>query len=119
MQLQFKTKNVELTDSLRDYADLKVGMLTKLLADNPDDSMSCLIELTTEEPNKGGEYRADLTLYAGEIRTHAVGRGETLNAAIDAAKDELERRLRRDKKKKLTLFKKGARKIKDMLRFGK
>ncbi len=117
MQIKFMIKsNIDVPDLVKEYAEGKVSMLEKLI-NNENDETQFDIEFQQEPP--AGEYRADITVYSGSLRKHAVGRGETLQAAIDVAKDELERRLRRDKKKRLAVFRRGARKIKEMFRFEK
>ncbi len=118
MLVNFKAKDVDLIDEVKQYAESKVEMLGKLLADVPDENISYDVELSKGKQQTGSIYRADITLHAGAMRLHAVGHGESLNAAIDEAKDELERRMRREKAKDMTLLRKGSQAIKRMLRFG-
>ncbi len=118
MIINFKVNNIELTDEVRQYAESKVQMLGKLLADVPDENISYDIDLEKSKQQTGDTYRADITLHAAPLRLHAVGHGESLNAAIDEAKDDLERRIRRDKDKSSTLLRKGSQAIKKMLRWG-
>jgi len=118
MKLNIKTKGeVLLTDDLRAYIDEKVQDLSKYLKHIEDqDAIFVEVELQEGETEKERNFRADITVNAPGERTHAVGWGEHLHAALDEAKDELARRLRREKKKRLSLLKKAGRKIKDMLR---
>lgn len=118
MLINFKANNIELTDDARQYTESKVEMLGKLLTDIADENISYDIELGKGKQQSGSTYRADITLHAGTTRLHTVGHGESLNAAIDEAKDDLERRMRREKTKDQTLLRKGSQVIKKMLRFG-
>ncbi len=119
MNVNIKTKgNINLNNELRIYIDEKLEALDKFLNYEDDDAVFVEVELQEGEPEKGRSFRADITVNAPGERVHAVGWGESLHAALDESKDELSRRLRRDKKKKLNLLKKAGRKVKDMLRFG-
>ncbi len=118
MLVNSKAKDVDLIDEVKQYAESKVEMLDKLLADVPDENISYDIEFAKGKQHTGSTYRADITLHAGATRLHAVGHGESLNAAIDEAKDDLERRMRREKTKGMTMLRKGSQAIKRMLRFG-
>ena len=118
MLINFKADNLELTDNVRAYAQNKVEMLGKLLANIDDENVSYDIELSNGKQQSGATYRADITLHAGSIRLHAIGHGESINAAIDESKDELERRLRREKTKSMTMMRKGKQVIKRLLRLG-
>ena len=116
-KVQFKAKNVEIDDKIRSYALEKIQSIERLIHAQTEDP---LFEIWFEKELPDVErYRADITVYYDGNKTHAVGHGETLNAALDEAKDELIRRLRREKRKNLTLLKKGARKVKEMLRWGR
>lgn len=119
MLINFKVDNIELTDEVRAYAQEKVKMLSKLLAEVADEDISYDIKLGKGKQQSGAVYRADITLHAGATRLHAVGHGESSNAAVDEAKDDLERRMRREKTKDLTLLRKGSKIIKKMLRLGR
>ena len=118
MHIDFKALTIDLTDDIRDYAQEKVDALGKLLAHTDEDSIRADVELAKKQDQQSGDiFRADVTIHAGGDRTHAVGHGESIRAAIDEAKDELSRRLRREKGKKHDMFVRGAAKIKQMMRF--
>ena len=119
MNVNIKTKgNINLNDEVRAYVDEKLEALDKFLNFEDDDAVFVEVELQEGEPEKGRNFRADISVNAPGERTHAVGWGENLHAALDESKDELARRLRRDKKKKLSMLKKAGRKVKEILRFG-
>ncbi len=120
MNINIKTKGeIIVTDDLRAYIDEKISQLLKYLQNEDDDAVFFEVELQEGEEEKGRRYRVDITVNAPGKRTHAVGWGEHLHAALDEAKDELSRRIRREKKKERVLLKKMGRKIKNILRFGK
>ncbi len=118
MLINFKADNIDLTDEIRSYVKSKIDMLGKLLASVDDENISYQIGLAKGKQQTGETYRADITLHAGTTRLHAVGHGESLNGAIDEAKDDLERRMRREKGKDMALLRRGKQAIKKMLRLG-
>ena len=116
MNINIRTNgDIKLTDDLRDYVEEKINSLDKFI-NTEGDAVFIEVELLEGEPEKGRAFRADISITAPGERTHAVGWGDNLNAAIDESKDELARRLRREKKKRLSILKKTGRKIKDMIR---
>ncbi len=118
MHIDFKATTIELTDAIRTYAEEKVGMLVKLLQNVELENVQVEVDLEKKQNQQTGEiFRADITIHAGADRTHAVGHGESVLAAIDEAKDELARRLRRGKTKRLDSLREGGAKIKKMLKF--
>ena len=119
MQINFKSNGIELTDGLKKYAESKVLALTKLLGGIKEDNVRFDIELAKNDKRKSGNlYRADFVVLAGKIDMHAIGHGESMNAAIDGAQEELARRLRRDKKKQASLLRKGSLAVKKIIRWG-
>ena len=119
MNINFKAKNLDIPESITDYAEKKLQTLNKFLRQVPTEARVDIELSKDQKHNKGDVYRTDITLVAGEIDLHAVGHGETLQASLDVAKDELINRLTKDKKKKLHLIRKGGRMIKKMLRMGR
>jgi len=118
MHIDFKALTIDLTPEIRSYATSKVEMLTKLLQNVDEENIQFEVALERNQSQKTGEvFRADITVHAGGEKTHAVGHGETVEAAIDEAKDELTRRLRRGKGKRLAALREGGARIKKMMRF--
>jgi ribosomal subunit interface protein len=120
MKIDFKALTLDLTDDVRTYAVEKVEMVEKLLGEVDEENIRYEVELEKKHKHQTGNiYRADITVFAGIEKSHAVGHGETIFAAIDEAKNDLMRRVRRDKTKRLDFLRRGGAKIKSMLRFGR
>lgn len=120
MQINYKTDGVILADDVRSYTEEKLDAVRKLLTHHDDADISCDVQLTKDEKHHSGTiYRADFTVLAGRERVHAVGHGESVQAALDAAKDELSNRLRREKKMHVRFLRKSQEALKRMMRFGK
>jgi ribosomal subunit interface protein len=115
MSINFKIKGADINNDTKTYTEEKMQMLLKYL----DDTDSPRFDVEFSESNKhisGDVYRVDLVVVSGGLDLHTVGHGESYNAAIDMAKDDMARRLRRGKSKSRDMLRKGSRAIKKMLR---
>jgi len=120
MKKDIKATNIEMTDAIRGYVDERIDYLDKLV--NPkDESVYAQVEIekTTQGQSKGDVFRAEINLHISGKKLRAEKTSSDLYASIDAIKDEITRELTSYKDKKETMFRKGARKIKDMLKFGR
>jgi len=117
MQINIKIKgDISLTDELKEHIHGKVDQLTKYLKRYNLDELFVEVELSEGEKEKDRKFRADITASVDKLRLHAVGWGEDLYSAIDGARHELSRRIRREKRKAMVLLKKAGRNIKRILR---
>lgn len=120
MNINLKTTNFELTSIIREYAEKKVNSLEKFIK-TTDESVQAWVEVgkTTNHHNKGDVYRAEIQIrvphYGKGIRAEATN--ETLNEAIDEAHDKIKLELEKVKDRKISLIRKGARKIKSWVPF--
>ena len=111
---------MELTDAIRAYVEEKINHLDKFL-DPTDESIEAQVEVgkTTEHHQKGQVFRAEINLHLRGKYLRVEQAAEDLYAAIDLARDEMAREIKGAKEKNETLFRRGARKIKNLLRFGR
>lgn len=120
MNIAYKTDNVTLTDEVQNYAEEKLAAIHKLLSHHDEADIECDVALARDDKHHTGMiYRADFTVLAGKERMHGVGHGESMNAALDMAKDELANRLRRDKKAHVRFLRKSGAMLKSLVRFGR
>jgi ribosomal subunit interface protein len=68
---------------------------------------------------QGDICRVEVNITAGRDFYRAENTRETFESAINLVRDELEQEMNKTQKKRNSLFLLGARKIKDMIRFGK
>ncbi len=118
MSINFKIKGADINNDVKAYAEMKVQMLLKYFKGEESNTR---FDIEFSESNKqisGIVYRVDIVVVSGALDMHAVGHGESYNAAIDMAKDDLARRLTRKKVKDRNMLRKGSRMIKRMLRMG-
>lgn len=74
---------------------------------------------TTQHHRSGDIYRAEINLQVGGHTFRAVAEKDDLYAAIDEVKDELGREVKANKKKRISIIRRGAQKLKNILRFGR
>jgi len=118
MKINLKTKNFSLTQAIKIYLEEKLNSLDKFLP--LDESISADIELakTTKHHQKGDVFRAEVNLNVPGRLIRAAAEKWNLRVAIDAVKDELQREIKSNKEKSFSLYKKGARLFKKLLRGG-
>ena len=116
MRINLKTKGFDLTAAIEIYLREKLDSLDKLLPQ--DESISADVELmkTTNHHNKGDIFRAEVNLAVPGRLIRSVSEEWDLRVAIDAVKDELQREIAGRKEKSASLYKKGARLFKKLLR---
>lgn len=116
MKINLKTKNFGLTPSIKNYLEQKLNSLNKFLPN--DESISADVELskTTKHHQKGDIFRAEVNLNVPGKLIRAAAEEWDLMVAVDAVKDELQREIKSNKEKKISLYKKKARLFKKLLR---
>lgn len=116
--IQFKATNTNLDQGLSALVEQKFQSLGKFIGDETD--VHCAVEFEKETAHQSGAHfrvEANLTLKGKLFRAEASE--ESFEKAIDEVRDELDKELRRDNDKRGTLAKRGGRKLKEMLRFGR
>ena len=93
MNIKVTGKNIEITDSIREYIEMRAQKLEKFEGKNTEINVACSVEREEQiieiQISHDGEF----------IRIEE--RNEDLYASIDLAMDRAERQLRKDKEKKL------------------
>lgn len=117
LNIQIKATNIELTEALKDYVEKKLAGVEKFNKRNNADAM-CYVEVGKEtmHHNKGEVYKAEINFTAGEVVHYVATTKNDLYAAVDDMKDELVRILTNEKDRGETLFRRGARSVKKMLK---
>ncbi len=117
MKIQIKATNMELTPSVREYVEKKVDSLEKFINVDPETVFAEVEVGTTTHHHKAGNiFRAELNLKMNGKNIYVQEEKDDLYAAIDAMRDVAERECTSSKDKKTTLAKRGAAKIKQLLR---
>jgi putative sigma-54 modulation protein len=92
MRLQVKGKNVEVTPSIREYAERKLGKLSKVLAAETQVE----VELSEQRnPSIADSAVAEATIFTKGPTLRARESSPDMKASIDQLVDKLERQVKR------------------------
>ncbi len=119
MDIRIRAKDFDLTPAIETYVQQRVGTFEKMLGADAGDTR-CEIDLSR---SGGAQHHSDY-LWLAEIRIIpptgtriiATNQEATVNAAIDAAKDEAMVQLRREKKLHVRVMRKTGAAVKRWLR---
>lgn len=120
MQINLQSKNMELTSAIYDYVEKRVTNLEKLLKNIEEGggTVSVLFEVSqsTKRHKSGAIFHADCLIKIKGEEYYASADEEDLYAAVDKVKDTLFKEISKDKDRNQTLFYRGARSVKKMLK---
>jgi putative sigma-54 modulation protein len=115
MNISIKSTNIELTPALKDYIEKRLGSITKFSGGNADISVE--VGKTTAHHKQGDFFLAEVNVLTPLGKQYrAVSETSDLYEAIDDVRNEIVRELSSAKTKQQTLFKRGAQKIKNLLK---
>ena len=115
--IKIATDNIRRIEEVTNYAKRKMESLDKFI--NPKDegvSMDIRVSKTTDHHRAGKIYKAEISVMTSGKKFGAEVEADDLFVAIDELKDIISRKMSSYKGKKRGLFKKGAAKIKRLLR---
>jgi ribosomal subunit interface protein len=116
--IKYKATNTELQNHLMNLVEEKFTTLDKYIGEETDVSLE--VEFKKEAPHQNGDvyrFEANLWLRGKLYRADAVE--SNFEKAIAHVRDGLDTELLRHHKKSESLVRRGGRKIKEILRFGK
>lgn len=110
-----KATNMELTSAINDHINDRLTTINKFLN---DDKAIVQVEVgrTTNHHNKGDIFKAEFNIKSGENNFYAESLKHDLYLAINDAKDQIISKLKSKKGRSSTLFNRGARSVKKMLK---
>lgn len=117
MNIKTRTVNFDITPGIETYVSKKTNSLSKFLDDS--DSVLCEVELGKSVGNQksGKIFKAEINLSTpGKNQFYAVAEADDLYAAIDEVRDEIEREIVSKKTKRATLFRRGAARVKALIK---
>ncbi len=120
METKIKATGTTLTPALTDYVENKLGqaVLGKVVPIEKITSVEVEIGKFVKQ-NHGEVFRAEINVMFSGQNYFAEAVAEDLYAAIDIVEDEIKQILNNQKHKRESVWKKGARKIKNLLKGGK
>ncbi len=115
MNISIKSTNLELTPALKDYAEKRLRTVTKFT--EGDATVNVEIGKTTSHHKSGDIYVAEVNVITPLGKQYrATSEKSDLYEAIDDVRDEISRELNDAKGRKQTLFRRGAHKLKDIVK---
>ncbi|MDQ5958128.1 MAG: putative sigma-54 modulation protein [Patescibacteria group bacterium] len=118
MKISIKATNIEITPAIEQYLFYKLSKLEKYLDESESEALVDVeIGKTTEHHRHGQVFKAEINLVVpGQVMRRANIEGFDLYSAIVSARDEIVSQIKISQDKNTTMFRRGARKIKDMMR---
>jgi ribosomal subunit interface protein len=120
MQINLQSKNIELSNDIRDYALKRVTNLEKLLSrlQAEGGEVKALLEISrsTNHHKAGDVFHVDCSININGKNFYAANDSEDLYSAIDNVKEILYKDINKNKDREQTLFKRGATSVKKMLK---
>lgn len=108
-----KATHITITPDVQGYLDKRLSSLEQLI-DRDDSGVVCNVELERSVHHRRGDvFRAEITLRTRNGVHRADAKGESIEAAIDKVRDEVVRELRRGKRKRMHLLRRGGAALKD------
>lgn len=110
-----KATNIELTLAIREYVEKRISTISKFLK---DDNVTIHVEVgkTTNHHKSGDIFRAEGECTVLGHKYYARVETDNLYSAVDELEQELSRELTSNFGKKQALFKRGAQKIKAIVK---
>jgi putative sigma-54 modulation protein len=123
MEVKVKSKDVELTPALFEYAQKRFKSLEHFYKDIEDKSVTIELGKVSDHHRQGNFFKVSAHTHIRSKTMHASSTKADLYTAIDDVRDELVREIESGQGRYRALMLRGARKIKGILRaaypFGK
>ncbi len=116
MKINLKATGIELTPEISEYVEKKVLSLEKYFRNNPDVLLQVEVGKSTQHHKHGDIFRAEVHVSGQGLDLYAASEEADIRAAIDAVKDDLAHKLTHEKGKREALYRRGGRRVKDMMR---
>jgi len=117
MEIKIVSKNLELTEEVKDFLHKKITSLEKFtLSSEGEAVVNIELSKTTNHHKKGEIFKAEANMFFGGNTFFAVKELEDVFKSIDAVKEDLERKIIQSKSRTQALFIRGARSVKKMMK---
>jgi ribosomal subunit interface protein len=116
MNIKIKFTNLDKSSAVEDYVFKKLLPLKKFLKGQNDVLTEVELAKTTDHHKSGDIFKAEINITYLNEQFYVVAEKDNLYVAIDQARDEAERAIVSGRKKYLSVFRRGAGKIKNLIR---
>lgn len=116
MRKNIKGTNIDITPAIADYIDKRFGAFDRFVNNDPSALCDVEVGVTSRHHKSGDIFKAEVNLRFSGQTFYAVSEKNDLYAAIDEVKDEVVRSITSHKDRSATLMRKGALKIKNIIK---
>lgn len=117
MRINTKGTGMSLTPEISEYVEKRIGAVLKFdVAADPSSLCEVEIGVRSRHHQSGDIYYAEANLRVPGHELRATAEGATVNEAIDAVKDELQKELRRLKGKDIDFVRRQGARVKEFMR---
>jgi ribosome-associated translation inhibitor RaiA len=118
INFHIKTTNIELTPEVSSQVHEKLSVIEKYISVEDDKQVLAEVEigLVSKKHKKGDVYRGEINVSSDGNLYRAVTKKSSVAEVIDDLKDQIGKVIKRKSNKRDSLFKKGGRLFKQMLR---
>lgn len=116
MTTNIKGTNIELTKAIIDYVNKKLNSIKKVIASGYEVDAHIEVGKTTNHHKQGDYFKAEFDMKIDGEKFFTTSEKSDLYKAIDEAKDQIVDKIVKSKKRKNTLFKRGAISVKKMVK---
>ncbi|MEK7134015.1 MAG: HPF/RaiA family ribosome-associated protein [Patescibacteria group bacterium] len=121
MEIRIKATDYQITPEVSAYLGERIATLEKFLGDDAS-VVRCEVEIGRDagRPRHGANiwFAEVLIIQPGAARVYARNNAQSVNAAIDDVKEEVERQLRRERKLHIRVLRKTGAAVKSWMRWG-
>ena len=115
--INYKHKNTEPDIELQELFERKLQSLEKYLGENTD--LKIEVEFEHQPGHHDGKlFRLEANVWNDGVLFRADESAQSFELAIDEVRNELDKELRRHRKKKESMYRKGKRAIKNLMKRG-
>ena len=116
--ISFKHTGVEVNYQLQDLVKAKLSSLDRYIGGK--DGNRCEVEFAKVAPHQHGDlYRVEVNIWSDGVLYRANEKSTNFESAIDKVRDVLDTEMKKSRTKKQSLFRRGARKMKQIMRWGR
>jgi ribosomal subunit interface protein len=115
--IAFKNTNISGNSTREELLRQKIASLQKYIPEGVPARVEVEFEKITTHKS-GQDCRVEINVWVSSTLYRAESSQSNFEAAIDVVKDDLDQDLRKAHKKRNSLFRRGSRKIKELVRWG-
>ncbi len=120
MHIDISSQNVELETKEIAHIEAKINKLKRYFPSTDTSTNASIVVIkTTNHHNKGDIYKAEIRLHSAGKEYYSEATTSDVRKAVDKAFQTMESEIKSVSGKQNALFKRGAKKIKEILRFQK